>query len=175
MKTQQKFAVLGVFALGSFVVVASVVRIIMLRRFMAADDPVWTIGPIYMWSSIEPFVGIICACLPTLSPMFKRMWQKKKTSTGDSNSRRFLSINTLSGNGQKRSAPRLRPDDELMLTTNTNIGQGAERDGDSDGDVHQLSHLHIQKDVDVNVEWESRGRSAGGTSTLQTVSENSRP
>lgn len=27
-----------------------------------------------MWSCVEPFIGIVCACLPTFSPLFRRWW-----------------------------------------------------------------------------------------------------
>jgi hypothetical protein len=34
-------------------------------------DYTWVIGNFYLWSSIEPSIGILCACLPTLYPLLR--------------------------------------------------------------------------------------------------------
>jgi hypothetical protein len=47
MGTRKKSAVLGVFMLAGFVVVASVVRIVMLQRNREAIDPVWSIAYVF--------------------------------------------------------------------------------------------------------------------------------
>ncbi|KAJ9634390.1 hypothetical protein H2199_009048 [Coniosporium tulheliwenetii] len=45
MPTSQKLAVSGIFLLGSFACVASIVRIITLEQNVKSDDPTWTISP----------------------------------------------------------------------------------------------------------------------------------
>ncbi|KAK1982178.1 hypothetical protein LZ30DRAFT_749508 [Colletotrichum cereale] len=51
------------------VCVASVVRIWYLDRFSKAQDLTWMMGPVFIWSAIEPSVAIVSACLPHLAPL----------------------------------------------------------------------------------------------------------
>ncbi|KAF2498225.1 hypothetical protein BU16DRAFT_287634 [Lophium mytilinum] len=74
MARSQKVAVVSILLLGSFVCVASIVRIVMLQRNTSSSDPTWTISPVFVWSCVEPFIGILCACLPTFAPFFRRWW-----------------------------------------------------------------------------------------------------
>ncbi|OJI88365.1 hypothetical protein ASPTUDRAFT_80173 [Aspergillus tubingensis CBS 134.48] len=69
MNRRKKIAVCLILALGSFVCVASAVRIYVLYRFTQAHDITWMMGPLFIWSSIEPSVAIVCACLPHLGPL----------------------------------------------------------------------------------------------------------
>jgi hypothetical protein len=34
---------------------------------------------VFIWSCCEPFIGIVCACLPTLTPFFRRWWAALRT------------------------------------------------------------------------------------------------
>ncbi|KAF7587763.1 hypothetical protein BBP40_006723 [Aspergillus hancockii] len=74
MPKSQRMAVISILLLGSFVCVASIVRIIFLGRNTHSHDATWTIAPVFVWSCVEPSIGIVCACLPTLSPLFRRCW-----------------------------------------------------------------------------------------------------
>ncbi|RAH53751.1 hypothetical protein BO85DRAFT_462774 [Aspergillus piperis CBS 112811] len=72
MNRRKKIAVCLILALGGFVCVASAVRIYVLYRFTQAHDITWMMGPLFIWSSIEPSVAIVCACLPHLGPLAQR-------------------------------------------------------------------------------------------------------
>ncbi|MCJ1312975.1 hypothetical protein MMC25_006651 [Agyrium rufum] len=66
----------AIFLLGGFVCIASVVRLYYLAKYLnpsysATGDITYDITDIIIWSAIEPCVGIICACLPTLGPIFR--------------------------------------------------------------------------------------------------------
>ncbi|PWY66516.1 hypothetical protein BO94DRAFT_613741 [Aspergillus sclerotioniger CBS 115572] len=69
MNRRKKLAVCAILALGSFVCVASAVRIYVLYQFTQARDVTWMMGPVFIWSSIEPSVAIVCARLPHLAPL----------------------------------------------------------------------------------------------------------
>ncbi|EHA25632.1 hypothetical protein ASPNIDRAFT_141890, partial [Aspergillus niger ATCC 1015] len=71
MNRRKKIAVCLILALGGFVCVASAVRIYVLYRFTQARDITWMMGPLFIWSSIEPSVAIVCACLPHLGPLVR--------------------------------------------------------------------------------------------------------
>jgi hypothetical protein len=53
------------------VCVASIVRIHYLSIFLGAVDVTWVMGPVFIWSTIEPSVAIVCACLPHLAPLVR--------------------------------------------------------------------------------------------------------
>ncbi|KAL5344158.1 integral membrane protein Pth11-like protein [Aspergillus crustosus] len=71
MRLVQKLLVLGIFMLGIVVCVASVIRIYYLIPLYHDLDTTWIQANIYVWSTVEPCVGILCACLPTLQPLVR--------------------------------------------------------------------------------------------------------
>lgn len=61
------------------VCVASILRILAFRKSNQAD-PTYTTIDTAAWSSVEQSLGILCACLPTLGPLFgTRATEKKRT------------------------------------------------------------------------------------------------
>ncbi|KAJ5544448.1 hypothetical protein N7535_007153 [Penicillium sp. DV-2018c] len=69
MSVKKKSAICGIMAVGIFVCVASIVRIHYLYEFAGTIDVTWLMGPLFIWSTIEPSVAIVCACLPHLAPL----------------------------------------------------------------------------------------------------------
>ncbi|KAE8166586.1 hypothetical protein BDV40DRAFT_296373 [Aspergillus tamarii] len=65
-----RLSLIGVFMLGIFVVGVSIYRFTLLFQFTPHNVP-GTIGPSTIWSVIECAVGILCACLPTITPVFR--------------------------------------------------------------------------------------------------------
>ncbi|KAL7619869.1 hypothetical protein AAE478_010415 [Parahypoxylon ruwenzoriense] len=147
MTTQKKVAVCGVMLLGGLyailllrvvfvmetnapvlysVCVASIVRIWAFAEFIQAVDLTWVMAHVFLWSSIEPAVGILSACLPSLRPLYRRAknkvssnatrdaggssanWGVSKGSRGPNSYVRF------GGDNESRSA-----DDEVALTSIT--------------------------------------------------------
>ncbi|KAI0469814.1 hypothetical protein GGR56DRAFT_661712 [Xylariaceae sp. FL0804] len=76
MPLKKRIAVCGIMLLGSFVCITSVVRDVYMYRFAHSTDITWLMGEICVWSSIEPSVGIISACLPNLRPLFGKLLDK---------------------------------------------------------------------------------------------------
>jgi len=81
---RQKTILILTFALGVFVTIVDVVRIYYLQqavdtqaiaqsRLGTGIDFAWTASTALMWSAVEVNVGIICACIPTLKPLVKRI------------------------------------------------------------------------------------------------------
>lgn len=52
-----------------------------MKALIDSVDLTWAMGGVFIWSCCEPFVGIVCACLPTLAPFFRRWWAKVATRT----------------------------------------------------------------------------------------------
>ncbi|KAE8313314.1 hypothetical protein BDV41DRAFT_576790 [Aspergillus transmontanensis] len=65
-----RLSLIGVFMLGIFVVGVSIYRFTLLFIFTPHNVP-GTIGPATIWSVIECAVAILCACLPTITPVLR--------------------------------------------------------------------------------------------------------
>ncbi|KAI1773262.1 hypothetical protein F4818DRAFT_122196 [Hypoxylon cercidicola] len=134
MSSQKKMAVCGVMLLGGFVCVASIVRIWAFAEFIKAVDLTWSLAHVFLWSSIEPAVGIVSACLPSLRPLYRRAkgklpssgntgnagsnttWANAKGSRGPNSYVRF------GGDNESRAAA----DDEVALTSITRGPTGSD-------------------------------------------------
>ncbi|TKA79218.1 hypothetical protein B0A55_03966 [Friedmanniomyces simplex] len=90
---KQKLALSGIFLLGGFACLASGFRIAQFQKSRQTDPTYTTAGSI-MWSIIEQTIGLDCACLPTLRPLF---WSKSRRSQHELtpyNARRFTTFGT---------------------------------------------------------------------------------
>ncbi|KAF7631609.1 hypothetical protein AFLA_012464 [Aspergillus flavus NRRL3357] len=75
MPKGQKWAISGIFLLGGFVCVATIVRICAITKMKDSVDITWVIGDAMIWSNVEPCIGIVSACLPTLRPLLRQIPQ----------------------------------------------------------------------------------------------------
>ncbi|KKZ62461.1 hypothetical protein EMCG_03124 [[Emmonsia] crescens] len=73
MPTSKKLLVCSLFLLGTFVCVVSFVRIKFMGDLARAKDVTFILTNIFLWSFVEPCIGIVCACLPTMRPIFQRV------------------------------------------------------------------------------------------------------
>ncbi|KAF2463476.1 uncharacterized protein BDR25DRAFT_245562 [Lindgomyces ingoldianus] len=69
----QKRALIIIFALGGFVCLISIIRLQTLVRISNSKDPTFDNPPAATFSVVEVNVGIVCACLPSLRPLFAHM------------------------------------------------------------------------------------------------------
>lgn len=90
MPVMQRLSVLGIFFLGglyvsipfyyifsnrmaiSSVCIAGVIRLYVLTKMFQSADLTWNMSQAFIWSSVEPNIGIVCACLPTLRPLIRQ-------------------------------------------------------------------------------------------------------
>ncbi|ORY06132.1 hypothetical protein BCR34DRAFT_36029 [Clohesyomyces aquaticus] len=97
---RDKIALGFIFGLGFLSAACSIVRLQYLRIFTLSKDPFYDIVPINIWSITEVNVSLICACLPTLRPLFsKSQRQRTKSAYGRSGYIRDFSGNQGSGSG----------------------------------------------------------------------------
>ncbi|MCJ1396740.1 hypothetical protein MMC18_009632, partial [Xylographa bjoerkii] len=82
MDRRSKIALTFIFLLGSFVIVASIVRLVSLTQINVTDDTYTLVG-IANWSSIEFAMAVVSASLPTLRPLVNKLtpksWKKMNT------------------------------------------------------------------------------------------------
>ncbi|KAL8699056.1 MAG: hypothetical protein Q9224_001579 [Gallowayella concinna] len=91
MEKAKKIGVLGIFLLGGFVCVATIVRMVYIPQIVPID-PTWTQVDPAIWSTIEPCMGIFSACLPVIGPLLR-------TKLGSIGGSSWLSRSKRSGNG----------------------------------------------------------------------------
>ncbi|KAJ5197350.1 hypothetical protein N7449_007829 [Penicillium cf. viridicatum] len=166
MQLSQKVAVMGILLLGSFVCVASICRIIALQKNTQGIDATWTMAPVFIWSCVEPFVGIICACLPTFGPFFRRWWAKVRTVRSSNSRSTDPSAEHPSATTTWLRKPRVKKPlkdslfsindfgcvDEVQLMNDINATRSLRDEAVSDHqDVERgdSSGITIQQDVDV--------------------------
>lgn len=108
-------------------------------------DMTWAIGDAMIWSNVEPCIGIVSACLPTIRPVLRRfniLWcgssnsHNRRTGSTDGAPRPSPSNGLAYGRtavGSNRSVqlksvnkPTFRPDDDEVFLT-TDVG-GEDRD-----------------------------------------------
>ncbi|KAJ4990886.1 hypothetical protein SVAN01_03675 [Stagonosporopsis vannaccii] len=111
----QKIAISLIFLLGSFVCFASMYRIITIARLVQSTDISWAKSDVFIWSSVEPSIGIISGCLPTLRPLMLHIMQSwfkfvpsERSSSGKAS--RSISLNPIETIGKRRMRKMSRQD-----------------------------------------------------------------
>ncbi|KAJ0122137.1 hypothetical protein J7T55_002649 [Diaporthe amygdali] len=83
----QKIAILGIFAVGLFVTIVSVVRLhFILNLDFKNPDVIWLASQEMNWTITEINVAVICACLPSLKPILNLILRGRLHSTQSANS-----------------------------------------------------------------------------------------
>ncbi|KAK4120433.1 hypothetical protein N657DRAFT_579513 [Parathielavia appendiculata] len=113
------------------VCVASAVRIVMMDQLVKSPDFTWSMAKVFIWSCCEPFIGIVCACLPTYAPLVRRLWRRHDGHTNSNTPEMYASEKSKTAKRPNWSTSSwkhrtvLRGEDELELTVNTAIGTGS--------------------------------------------------
>ncbi|GKZ35836.1 hypothetical protein AbraIFM66950_006634 [Aspergillus brasiliensis] len=100
MRTTQKVLICSIFLLGGLSV-----------------DITWIMGNVFIWSSVEPCIGVVCACLPTLQPLLRYTIQRMFGSRVG----RYLGSSENKMSSRNKVAPVRKPRDwdESLLATQT--------------------------------------------------------
>ncbi|KIW54575.1 hypothetical protein PV05_06926 [Exophiala xenobiotica] len=74
---QQKLQVLSMFGVGSFITVVSIIRLQSLISFAKDSNLTYHLLSISIWSSIELYISIVCACMPATRLFLQRCWPSR--------------------------------------------------------------------------------------------------
>lgn len=106
--------------------IISIVRLFYLKISRDSHDPTWDSVPASYWTVVELNCGILCACLPTLRPLLRRIFPSLSHSSGgdsggpkDSNGQRIITIG-------ESDESRRKPIGLYTLTTASEAGTSAE-------------------------------------------------
>ncbi|KAK6615436.1 integral membrane protein pth11-like protein [Botrytis cinerea] len=116
MNKRKKFSVAGIMLLGSFVCVASIVRIYYLTLLTSAIDITYILGPAFGWSSLEPSVAIIGACLPTYAPLFRGIRNVGSNTGTSQKGSHHMNLSQPQKFLKQQSHFRIEESDEVELT-----------------------------------------------------------
>ncbi|MCJ1439957.1 MAG: hypothetical protein MMC23_000438 [Stictis urceolatum] len=86
LSRERKWSLIGVFLLGGCVCVVSIVRLPYLMK-LGSYDPSWDDIGASTLSQVEAGVGILCACLPTYMPLWRRLRGQDPTQRLNSSKR----------------------------------------------------------------------------------------
>ncbi|KAK8137025.1 hypothetical protein PG984_004965 [Apiospora sp. TS-2023a] len=112
IKTRQKVALVGLFALGSITMITSIVRLFILLPSLSSADQTYALRSGTLWICIESNLLIMCCCLPTLRQFFRTVapsWigESKGASTADSAGQlKSYALRTWGGSGGPAPAAR---------------------------------------------------------------------
>lgn len=116
------------------VCIASLVRIYYIT-FIKDGDYTWVIGKVFTWSSIEPSIGILCACLPTLHPLIRAVMSR----VFGTRSARYVASRNQEPTNKKTFIRRQRPldwDETLLTTHDVQVEMdGTRRDSAQNGHI----------------------------------------
>ncbi|KAF9885756.1 hypothetical protein FE257_012338 [Aspergillus nanangensis] len=73
LSMRKKLYVMCMFSLGIFVTLVSILRLESMIHFASTQNLTWDYTAIGYWSTIECHVGIICACLPAIRALMRRV------------------------------------------------------------------------------------------------------
>ncbi|KAK0105449.1 hypothetical protein ONS95_004184 [Cadophora gregata] len=146
LSRRKRIALGFMFALGSFACITSIIRIKYVTSYGNTIDETWNYVDVVIWSSIETFTAVICACLMCIRPLImkympgvfpttinsrnntNKSWGQKIGSRGQ-NSRNFGGGIELSGEDRaKRSNPSSQTArSQITVTTESRVSFEAKR------------------------------------------------
>ena len=147
---KQKIILVCTFSAGIFVAVVDIVRIAYLQnasadglkvkqtgqsggRILDTSDFSWDASLSFMWSAIEVNLGIICACVPSLKPLFLKFAPNLIKDSGDISQTDSLDVKDY----QQQQEPISTFDTDANVVTHPAMFRkpvNAEYAGDDDGD-----------------------------------------
>ncbi|TKA63200.1 hypothetical protein B0A49_08990 [Cryomyces minteri] len=87
MEKRDRYGLYFVFALGAFVIAASVTRMVLLNPSSKTPDPTWGSMDALIWTEVEANTAIICACLPVIRKLFVILWCRLRCKHADEEDR----------------------------------------------------------------------------------------
>ncbi|KFY03335.1 hypothetical protein O988_01566 [Pseudogymnoascus sp. VKM F-3808] len=125
LPSNQKVALMFVFALGAFVMITSIFRMQTLNFSSTSSDPTYDVLS-SLWTIVEENVGIICACLPSCRPILSKIMPTifpsnagsgpYKSTSGHPRSNTFKNANSV-----ENSWTPSRGDEDIMGITLTTV------------------------------------------------------
>lgn len=170
----QKLVLTGIFTMGLIVCAVSIIRLVVLHQYGKRDDITWYYVPIAIWTSAEPSIAVVSACLPSLRPLFVRVvWggthRPKPNPSYPSSASRYGPNSSRKSPYGDGSFNRLQESDRSgnygSQWTNHNVNvYGGRRPGDAESDEFELGNNQAYLETPMN-------RIRAKTTVVLTISE----
>jgi hypothetical protein len=148
---RQKFALVGLFAVGTIVAVFEIVRIICVLDTNEAGAGVDTTLQFLFWNTMQCTVGIVATNLPILRPLFfTRSFGSSNAGTYNTDTARNGTNNGLPWVKRTRDGS-IPLDDLLVYGNHATVSAGETRQSQE----HVLESGAVLKSVEVRIETES--------------------
>ncbi|KAJ4230993.1 hypothetical protein NW759_002975 [Fusarium solani] len=100
-----KVAVLGIFAIGAFVPIVAIIRLVNIYRLLYLNEKARHHNIAYVWTAVEVNLAIISCSMPALRPLFSRWYPKLFGNNSDKSSEKHYGSSWLafSNANSKRS------------------------------------------------------------------------
>jgi hypothetical protein len=145
MTLRKKLNLLGMFSVGAFATITSIIRLKFIVSLDNSADPTWdNVIPI-VWSLIEINVAIICACLPSIRALLSG-WLPSLFDLTHKSSAALHSVST------KRTTTKWSLDPNITDKGRFNSGVSITGRGESDGpseNEYEMSGIMRKIDVDI--------------------------
>ncbi|KAG9952717.1 hypothetical protein KCU85_g1758, partial [Aureobasidium melanogenum] len=98
---QQRLAATVLLSLGTIATAAGIVReVYVYRAFVGSNDPTWGALPLWICADVEIYVGLLCACVPSLRPLWTKM-----TSWVSTKKTRYIPTNNSARHSRRDCMP----------------------------------------------------------------------
>lgn len=131
------------------------IRIYYMMLFAFAHDHTWAMGPVGLWVSVEPAIGVLTTCMANVLPLYYWLLEKahpggnaERTNRPRSSDYRGLERSRLHTVIEGKLVLRPREDDEIRLTTLATAGRP---ESDQDEQSHHERGIVVRSDVTVTV------------------------
>lgn len=160
--TRRKVGVILTFLVGLFVTACSIIRLQYLAKVADLTNATYHYNDIGFWTGLEGYLGIICACMPSilgpLAHFFRTTVGSKLSSSSKSGSR---SNHTQDKSGVRLGARSVEPSEEIELAKHAQKrGEAEKMGGKSLYDLSEDDRVSRDDDVELvlqsNTQHESR-------------------
>ncbi|EPS45369.1 hypothetical protein H072_623 [Dactylellina haptotyla CBS 200.50] len=94
MPTRQKITLVGVFTLGIVAPLSAILRLIYIQKATVSWDQSWWCIELWIYTSLETHVAIVCASIPSLKPLAIKIFPRFASSHGYSNNLTPMEFNS---------------------------------------------------------------------------------
>lgn len=146
----QRLILCGIFLLGAFVSVISIVRLVVFTSLNLQDANITdSFADVMIWSNVEINVGLVCACLPSLRPAVQWLGLSKlfgPTRPHGSRPSGHITPSPYYGSGVDRTQQSAKKKGGFLSTLTGHL--------DDDEDSFQMigQHHHVHGKTDTNVD-----------------------
>lgn len=155
---RQQIILTAIFTLAGFVVLISIIWIVVLAR-LESEDVTWNFINAGIWSSLEPSMAVVCACIPSLRPLYSmtvhglhHACSVSKTKLSSTTGRRTWPVSRNKSSNGVFSQLDEQPDDVKPLGHEVSVHGYMGADPESISIELPTHGIHVKTEIKVSTE-----------------------